>query len=185
MSTEKTSDILEKRRSKINDLREQAVDVYPNDFKVFHTVADIMGQVQEPTGTIGENGPQFVAAGRMMAVNRFGKAAFVRFRDQTGQMQGYIRKDKVGDRSYDLFKQLDIGDIIGLSGTLFKTKTGEWTLLVEVFRSALQIDSPLAGKIPRPQRSREALSTALCRPDHECRSAKDFFTEISNNSGGA
>jgi len=146
MSTEKRSDILEKRRCKISDLRAQAVDVYPNDFKVLHTVADIMGQVQEPASHGSESGPTFVAAGRMMAVNRFGKAAFLRFRDHTGQMQAYIRKDKVGDRAYDLFKQLDIGDIIGLSGTLFKTKTGEWTLLVEVFVLLCKSIRPLPEK---------------------------------------
>ena len=146
MNTEKTSDILEKRRSKINDLREQAVAVYPNDFKVLHTVADIMRQVQEPAAHGGENGPKFVAAGRMMAVNRFGKAAFVRFRDQTGQMQAYIRQDKVGDRAYELFKQMDIGDIIGISGTLFKTKTGEWTLLVEAFDLLCKSIRPLPEK---------------------------------------
>ncbi|MGW8186019.1 MAG: lysine--tRNA ligase, partial [Desulfobacterales bacterium] len=77
---------------------------------------------------------------------RFGKAAFLRFRDHTGQMQAYIRKDKVGGQAYDLFKQLDIGDIIGLSGTLFKTKTGEWTLLVEAFVLLCKSIRPLPEK---------------------------------------
>jgi lysyl-tRNA synthetase class 2 len=146
MSTEKTSDILEKRRSKISDLRGQAVAVYPNDFKVLNTVADIMGQAQEPDASVSESGQKFVAAGRMMAINRFGRAAFVRFKDPTGQMQAYIRKDKVGDRAYELFKQLDIGDIIGLSGSLFKTKTGEWTLLVEAFDLLCKSIRPLPEK---------------------------------------
>lgn len=146
MNTEKTSAILENRRSKINALRKQGVAVYPNDVKVLHTVADIVGQLRETNADLGEGGPKFTAAGRMMAVNRFGKAAFVRFRDRTGQMQAYIRKDKVGDRTYELFKQLDIGDIIGLSGTMFKTKTGEWTLLVETFELLCKSIRPLPEK---------------------------------------
>lgn len=146
MNTEKTSAILENRRSKINALRKQGVAVYPNDVKVLHTIADIVGQLRETNADLGEGGPKFTAAGRMMAVNRFGKAAFVRFRDRTGQMQAYIRKDKVGDRTYELFKQLDIGDIIGLSGTMFKTKTGEWTLLVETFELLCKSIRPLPEK---------------------------------------
>ena len=66
-----------------------------------------------------------------MAVNSFGKSAFIRFRDRTGQLQAYIRKDKVGDAGYAVFKRMDIGDYIGLTGTLFQTKTGEWTLLAD------------------------------------------------------
>lgn len=146
MNTEKTSAILENRRSKINALRKQGVAVYPNDVKVLHTIADIVGQLRETNADLGEGGPKFTAAGRMMAVNRFGKAAFVRFRDRSGQMQAYIRKDKVGDRTYELFKQLDIGDIIGLSGTMFKTKTGEWTLLVETFELLCKSIRPLPEK---------------------------------------
>lgn len=146
MQTEKTTDILERRRGKISDLRAQGVAVYPNNFIVRHTVADILAQAPTADETAGEGGPEFVAAGRLMAVNRFGKAAFVRFRDRTGQLQAYIRKDKVGDRAYDLFKQLDIGDIIGVSGTLFKTKTGEWTLLVDSVELLCKSIRPLPEK---------------------------------------
>ncbi|MFZ0131821.1 MAG: lysine--tRNA ligase [Desulfobacterales bacterium] len=146
MQTEKTTDILERRRGKISDLRAQGVAVYPNNFIVRHTVADILAQAPTADETAGEGGPEFIAAGRLMAVNRFGKAAFVRFRDRTGQLQAYIRKDKVGDRAYDLFKQLDIGDIIGVSGTLFKTKTGEWTLLVDSVELLCKSIRPLPEK---------------------------------------
>jgi lysyl-tRNA synthetase class 2 len=75
-------------------------------------------------------------------VNSFGKSAFIRFRDRTGQLQAYIRKDKVGDAGHALFKKMDIGDFVGLTGTLFQTKTGEWTLLAE--------NLSLLGKSTRP-----------------------------------
>jgi lysyl-tRNA synthetase class 2 len=52
----------------------------------------------------------------MMAINRFGKSAFIRFKDRTGLMQAYVRKDKVGDPGYDLFKRLDVGDFVEITG---------------------------------------------------------------------
>ncbi|MFA7425729.1 MAG: lysine--tRNA ligase, partial [Desulfosarcinaceae bacterium] len=72
-------------------------------------------------------------AGRIMAINRFGKAAFIRLRDRTGQIQAYLRKDRVGEAAYDLFKQIDIGDFVGIAGGLFQTRSGEWTLMAQRF----------------------------------------------------
>jgi lysyl-tRNA synthetase class 2 len=68
-----------------------------------------------------------------MAINRFGKAAFIRLRDRTGQIQAYVRKDRVGEAAYDLFKQIDIGDFVGIAGGLFQTRSGEWTLMAQRF----------------------------------------------------
>ena len=81
--------------------------------------------IKDAEDQITENKPIFVVAGRMMAINKFGKTTFIRFKDRTGQLQAYVRKDQIGDIAYDIFKQLDIGDFIGLSGGMFKTKTGE------------------------------------------------------------
>ena len=152
MSTEKTSDILEKRRFKVQELLEQQVVPYPNDFKVLHSVAQIMESVQAPDvaltegGANGDAGPIFVTAGRIMAVNRFGKTAFIRFKDRTGQMQAYLRKDTIGDKAFELFKQLDIGDFIGMTGTMFKTRTGEWTLSINTFQLISKSIRPLPEK---------------------------------------
>lgn len=152
MSTEKTSDILEQRRDKIQELLAQNIVPYPNNFKVLHTVAHIMEHVQamETVSTeAGEGGDPasiFVTAGRIMAINRFGKTAFIRFKDRSGQMQAYLRKDKIGDEDFQLFKQLDIGDFIGLTGPMFKTRTGEWTLLVDSFQLLSKSIRPLPEK---------------------------------------
>ena len=88
----------------------------------------------------------FAVAGRMMAVNRFGKSAFARFRDRSGQLQAYVRLDKVGEEAYSLFKKLDIGDFIGMTGTLFRTKTGEWSLLADSLRLLAKAMRPLPEK---------------------------------------
>ena len=128
MSMEKTVDLITSRKQKIEDLKAEHINPFPSGFSVPHTVADIR-QAIEHAAERTQIEDIFTVAGRMVAVNSFGKSAFIRFRDRTGQMQAYIRKDKVGADAYALFKRMDIGDFIGLRGNLFQTKTGEWTLL--------------------------------------------------------
>jgi lysyl-tRNA synthetase class 2 len=142
----KTNDIVEQRRKKLEDLKEKNINIFPNDFIVTNTVKDVVNTIEKAPDAITENDPVFVLAGRMMAINRFGKAAFVRFRDRTGQLQAYIRKDGVGDEAFSLFKQLDIGDFIGIKGGMFKTKTGEWTLLANEIKLVCKAIRPLPEK---------------------------------------
>jgi lysyl-tRNA synthetase class 2 len=130
---EKARDLLQKRKEKIEALKKNKINLFPNGFVVTHTVSDIRNVVENDPKSLTQDGPIFTVAGRMMAINNFGKSAFIRFRDRSGQLQAYIRKDKIGGGDYLLFKQLDIGDFIGLRGTMFQTRTGEWTLLVESF----------------------------------------------------
>jgi lysyl-tRNA synthetase class 2 len=81
-----------------------------------------------------------------MAVNRMGKSSFIRFRDRTGQLQAYLQKNRLGNEGYALLKQLDIGDFIGMQGTLFQTRTGEWTLLADRLRLVAKATRPLPEK---------------------------------------
>ena len=128
MSDTEAANVLDQRKEKIAALRNEGINPFPSGFKVDHTIAQIQQAVaQNDADALSEM--SFTAAGRMIAINSFGKSAFVRFRDRSGQMQAYVRKDKVGEESYALFKRLDIGDFVGLTGTVFQTKTGEWTLL--------------------------------------------------------
>ncbi|MBT8373314.1 MAG: lysine--tRNA ligase [Deltaproteobacteria bacterium] len=143
---EKQGNIIVNRRKKLQDLKEKKIDLFPNDFKVLHTVSGIQRAIKESEEQISDNKPIFIVAGRMMAINKFGKTAFIRFKDRTGQLQAYVRKDHIGDMAYDIFKQLDIGDFIGLSGGMFKTKTGEWTLLVKKLKLISKATRPLPEK---------------------------------------
>ena len=142
----KTNDIVEQRRKKLEDLKEKNINLFPNDFIVTSTVKDVVNAIENRPDSITENDPVFVLAGRMMAINRFGKTAFIRFRDRSGQLQAYIRKDRVGDEAFSLFKQLDIGDFIGIKGGMFKTKTGEWTLLANEIKLVCKAIRPLPEK---------------------------------------
>jgi len=143
---EKTSDLLQKRKEKIEELKKNNINLFPNGFIVSHTVRDIRNVVEKNPISLTENGPIFTAAGRMMAINNFGKSAFIRFRDRSGQFQAYIRKDQIGDDAYRLFKQLDIGDFVGLKGGMFQTRTGEWTLLVRGLNLLCKSTRPLPEK---------------------------------------
>jgi lysyl-tRNA synthetase class 2 len=142
----KKTDLLEKRRQKLEELKSQGLPLYPNGFKVSHCIAEVAQTFSQTPETISEIDSMFTVAGRIMAVNRFGKSSFIRFKDRSGQLQAYIRKDKVGDANYLLFKQMDIGDFIGLQGSLFKTKTGEWTLLASDLKLLSKSVRPLPEK---------------------------------------
>jgi len=143
---DKKSAIIENRKKKLEDLKNNNINLFPNDFKVLHTVRDIMKAIENSPDSLTQDDPVFIVAGRMMAVNRFGKAAFIRFRDRTGQLQAYVRKDNIGNQSYSIFKQMDIGDFVGLKGGMFKTKTGEWTLLVNELKLVCKSTRPLPEK---------------------------------------
>ncbi len=143
---EKTSDILRQRKKKIEELKNSDINLFPNGFNVAHTIRDIRNAVEKSPQTLTESEPLFVTAGRMMAINNFGKSAFIRFRDRTGQFQAYVRQDRIGDEAYRLFKMLDIGDFVGLTGGLFQTRTGEWTLLANEFELLCKATRPLPEK---------------------------------------
>ena len=142
----KDSDTIERRRQKLAELQSIYGNLFPNDFKVEHSLEDIHQTIAQSPQDLSDDDPLFAVAGRIMAINRFGKSAFVRFRDRTGQLQAYIRQDRVGEEAYALFKRLDVGDFLGLRGGVFKTRTGEWTLLVKEMRLVCKATRPLPEK---------------------------------------
>jgi len=145
MKTEKTNDLFNQKKDKINALRADGVNPYPGDIHVDHTVEYVRRTVEQLPAK-GELAETFSLAGRIMAINSFGKSAFIRFNDRTGQMQAYVRRDKIGPEPYALFKKLDIGDHIGLTGTMFQTKTKEWTLLADQVQLLCKAIRPLPEK---------------------------------------
>ncbi len=94
-----------------------------------------------------EAGSEFhIMAGRILSKRDFGKASFVHIKDRTGRIQAYIRKDKVGDKAFQAFKLMDIGDIIGVEGSFFRTRTNELTLLADNVRLLAKSLRPLPEK---------------------------------------
>ncbi len=85
-------------------------------------------------------------AGRIVSRRDFGKASFVHIKDRSGRIQAYIRKDKVGEEAFRAFKLMDIGDIVGVRGTFFRTRTNELTLLADEVRLLTKSLRPLPEK---------------------------------------
>jgi len=145
MSDEPT--IIRQRRDKIRRLRESGIEPFANAFRPRHRVGEIIaayGQLSQ--AELEEVTATFTVAGRLMLLRQFGKATFFHFQDDTGRMQGYIQRQEVGAEAYSLFKQLDLGDILGLQGRLFRTKTNELTLAVEHFELLTKAIQPLPEK---------------------------------------
>ncbi len=120
---------LAQRREKARNLADLGIKLYANTFKPTDRIISILPRADhlEPQQK-EETKTSYSIAGRILAMRKFGKAAFITLADASGQMQVYIRKDAVGDEQFSAFKKFDIGDIAGARGHLFKTKTGEPSL---------------------------------------------------------
>jgi lysyl-tRNA synthetase class 2 len=123
------TDEREARLSKLSELKKKNVNPYPNRFRF----EDYSSEIKEKFTQNGEKEFKVKIAGRMMLLRDFGKAQFVTLKDSHGTIQIYARKDILGEEKYPLFQLLDAGDIIGVSGNVFKTHKGEITVLVEDF----------------------------------------------------
>ena len=117
---------LKQRREKAESLEELGVNLYSNSFTPANAIEQLLPKGDSLEAQERESGGNsYSIAGRIMAMRKFGKAAFCHITDQTGRIQIYLKKDKLGDETFTAFKKWDIGDIVGINGTLFKTKVGE------------------------------------------------------------
>jgi len=128
----KTSSVTDERIKKGRKLEAMGVNLYPSGYRVDITISEVLkrfGHMNEES-LAQETGTHSVA-GRIMALRDFGKATFAHIKDRTGQIQAYIRKDKVGEEKFEIFRLMDIGDFIGIKGTFFRTRTGELTVFAQ------------------------------------------------------
>jgi lysyl-tRNA synthetase, class II len=126
------SELLKKRREKIDSLKADGIDLYPNDATVADTTTSVIDRFGTmPPEELEKVTERFTLAGRLMAVRDFGKGAFISIQDRKGRIQAFLRKNQLGEKAFALFKRLDIGDIVWIAGRVFKTRTGELTIDVE------------------------------------------------------
>ncbi|MBQ4044220.1 MAG: lysine--tRNA ligase, partial [Clostridia bacterium] len=119
----KLSEILQVRRDKLKALQDAGADPFQiTKFDVSHHAEKIKAQYDALENT------EVTVAGRMMSKRIMGKASFAHVQDLSGNMQLYVARDSLGEEAYAGFKKMDIGDIIGVKGLVFKTKTGEISL---------------------------------------------------------
>ncbi|HST77916.1 MAG TPA: OB-fold nucleic acid binding domain-containing protein, partial [Verrucomicrobiae bacterium] len=130
MSLEKK--IYELRRQKLAQIEALGQQAYPHKFAFTHTIPQILADYTNSTAEdLEKSRVEVKVAGRMVAVRLMGKAAFAHLQQGGQRLQIYVKKDAVGDKGFELFKLLDLGDHIGVSGYLFRTRTGELSIHVE------------------------------------------------------
>lgn len=141
-----TNELIEQRRTKLTALRGRG-NAFPNQFRRNALAANVHAEYQHKTELELEADPiQLKVAGRVMTRRLMGKASFVHLQDMTGRIQLYVRQDEVGVEVYDDFLQWDLGDIIGVEGKLFKTKTGELSVRVQHIHLLTKSLRPLPDK---------------------------------------
>ena len=126
------------RNIKLTLRRQQSSDAFPNHFRPTHKAKALLQE---------EMLDQRVSlSGRLMAKRIMGKASFIQLQDSSGSIQAYVQKDVLGDSNYQAFRQLDIGDIIGIRGTLFVTQSGELTVQTQSIELLTKSLLPLPEK---------------------------------------
>jgi lysyl-tRNA synthetase class 2 len=142
-----SSEQVEVRREKLAKLRDAGGSVYPNDFKPDRSLTQAIALGADVSDEDLHAAPREVmVAGRIMALRRMGKAAFFHLQDRRAKLQVYARKDRLGDEAFTLFQTLDIGDLVGVRGALFRTKTKELTVEARELRLLTKCLRPLPEK---------------------------------------
>jgi lysyl-tRNA synthetase class 2 len=135
------------RLRKIDELKKEGLNLFPNDFRAEKTSEDLVDQFGQATpDELKKVKESFSLAGRIMAMRDFGKAAFIHIQDRKGNIQVYVRSDRVGKKSFNVFKKMDIGDFIGITGTPFRTKTNELTIDADSVQLLTKSMTPLPEK---------------------------------------
>ncbi|MFW2368241.1 MAG: lysine--tRNA ligase [Desulforhopalus sp.] len=138
---------LAQRREKAQSLAELGINIYSNSFKPANSVSELLPKGDNLAAQEAEpGGEKYSIGGRVMTMRKFGKAAFCTLADQSGKIQIYLKKDILGDDIFETFKKWDIGDIVGVEGTLFKTKVGELSVQAQTITMISKSLRPLPDK---------------------------------------
>lgn len=144
---EKLTDQEQARQAKLPKYEALGVDPFGSRYDWTDRICDIRKKVEGKTAEDLENSPIEVdVAGRLMAIRMMGKASFVNLKDEFGQIQAWIGLNVIGEHDYSVFKLADLGDIVGLKGTLMFSKTGELTIRVEKYTHISKCLKPLPEK---------------------------------------
>ena len=147
MSQEELNDQLLVRREKLAKLRELGMDPFGGKFERTNQSSELFEQYGEVSKEeLSEKNISVTIAGRIMTKRGKGKAGFTHIQDLSGQIQLYVRKDAVGDEAYEIFNTADIGDIVGVTGEVFKTNVGELSIKATSFELLTKALRPLPEK---------------------------------------
>ena len=140
-------DLVDQRAQKLEEIRKLGHEPYPHQYRITHTVSELVEKYSDASADELEKNPITVqTAGRIVNLRGHGKAGFADLLGAGVRMQVYVRQDRVGEENHHLFRLLDIGDIVGVKGSLFRTRTDELTI------SAEQVDFLAKGLLPLPEK---------------------------------
>src|SRR5512134_4048057 len=143
---EEENKLVEERREKLKALRAQG-QAFPNDWRSAHHAGDLAQQYGSlDKAALEAKAVQVKLAGRMMLKRVMGKASFATLQDGSGRIQIYVANDVAGEAAHEAFKHWDLGDIVGVEGTLFKTNKGELTVNARSLRLLVKALRPLPEK---------------------------------------
>ena len=140
--TSRLERITEQRLDSLSRIRARGIDPYPHSYHPSHTVREAIALFEQQ----GESSQDISLAGRIMSKRSLGKMSFLDIRDSSGKIQLSLRYDLLGQERYEFLQDIDIGDIIGAEGKLFRTKAGELTLEVSDFAMLCKSLRPLPEK---------------------------------------
>ena len=134
------------RKKKLEEIKKK-YKPYPNNFKKLNNTAEIISShFETDKETLADENNSVSISGRLLTIRNMGNSSFANLHDETGNIQIYLQKKQVGDDAYWLFNNLDLGDIVGINGKLFKTKTGELTVNTETIELLSKSLRPLPEK---------------------------------------
>lgn len=147
MAQQKLTEQERVRRQKMQDLKDMGIDPFGSAYKRTTTSGKIIAQYENKTKEeLQELDVHVKIAGRIMTKRRQGKAGFMHIQDIDGQIQIYVRKDVVGEEQYEIFKKNDLGDIVGIEGTIMKTDHGQLSVRAQVYTHLSKALRPLPEK---------------------------------------
>lgn len=147
MAQQKLTEQERVRRQKMQDLKDMGIDPFGSAYKRTTTSGKIIAQYEDKTKEeLQELDVHVKIAGRIMTKRRQGKAGFMHIQDIDGQIQIYVRKDVVGEEQYEIFKKNDLGDIVGIEGTIMKTDHGQLSVRAQVYTHLSKALRPLPEK---------------------------------------
>ncbi|MBM7650276.1 lysyl-tRNA synthetase class 2 [Bacillus ectoiniformans] len=147
MSHEDLNDQLLVRREKLQALKDKGMDPFGKRFERSHTAKEVVAEYDAfSKEELEEKKVEVTIAGRVMTKRGKGKAGFAHIKDLTGQIQIYVRKDAIGEEAYEVFNMTDLGDLVGVSGTVFKTQVGELSIKVTKYEYLTKALRPLPDK---------------------------------------
>ena len=147
MSTTELSDLILQRRKKLETLAELGYELYPRRYDLTHTIPQILRAYSSFSAEqLNAERISVRVPGRVMTIRPHGKAGFAHLAGGGERLQIYVRSDAVGERDFELYKMLDIGDLVGVAGYLFRTRTGELTIHAERLQFLAKALLPLPEK---------------------------------------